>query len=308
MSQLELPGLEATNPLGFLAALGTLTVCERMSPDRTLRLSWTDTVVPTPRLHGVATFDEVVDAVLVDRDLWTPSVALDWPTADRPWTDVKGTTDEIGAWLTNAHAAASEDGGRALSLVTALVGEISVDQGGKAKPSDLHFTAGQQRFLSMARQLRETVDAERLIEGLAGPWRYDSDAPSLMWDVTDDRVYALSATDPAKDKKRTVPGAEWLALMGLTCLPVVGRQGRTQTPGCSGEWHRGGAFSWPVWRSALPLSVVRSLLTLDDLRADDPPPSLAARGVIRVCRSRITRSAQGGYGSFRPTDLVFDEQ
>lgn len=306
MSYVELPGIDGTNPLGFLAALGVLAVQERMQPQSDVRLSWTDTVIPVPRLHGVRSLEDLVADVLADRDRWRPSVALDWPTSEEPWTDVKVQPDEVRAWLRAAEDARPDDDGRALSLVTALVAETSVDRSGAAKPSDLHFTAGRQQFLVMARKLRDVIDADRLVEALDGPWRYDADAPSFMWDVTDDRVYALAATNPATDQKLTVPGAEWLALMGLALLPVVGAVGRTLTPGCAGSWQRGGSFSWPIWQSALTVRVVRSLVTTRELSRPDPPPELALWGVRRVCRSRITRSAQGGYGTFRPTDIVYD--
>lgn len=306
MTAVELGALDGTNPLGFLAALGTLSVCDRAWPDRDVRLSWTERVVPTPRLHGAADVPEIVAAVMADRDGWRPSVAMDWPAEESPWGDVKADEAAIRAWLEAAQDASATDGGRALSLVTALVAEVSRDRSGKAKPSDLHFTAGRQQFLTMARELRDHLVAEQLTEALAGPWRYEADAPSLMWDVTDDRVYALSATNPATDKKRTVPGAEWLALMGITCLPVVGTRGRTLTPGCVGEWHRGGAFTWPLWDTPVSADVARSLLTLPGLLEERPSSSLRARGIIRVCRSGITRSAQGGYGAFRPVDHVLD--
>jgi hypothetical protein len=308
MDEVVMPGLEAVNPLGFLAALGTLAVCQRQHPERCVRLSWTDTAVPTPTLHGMRDLEDLVAAILDDKTRWGRSVALDWPLDGPAWTDVKVKADEVRIWLQSARDTSPTDGGRALSLISALVAEVSVDNSEAAKPTDLHFTAGRMRFLKIARQLRDALDEDRLLEALQGPWRYDAAEPSLLWDATDDRIYALSAVNPAADTKLTVPGADWLALMGLTFLPVVGTVGRTLTPGCSGSWHRGGTFSWPVWRPPLEADVVPSLLTLPDVVADPPPPSLARRGVLRVYRSRITRSAQGGYGSFRPATVVFDAQ
>lgn len=308
MTHIDLPALEGTNPLGFLAALGALAVTARMRPEMTVRLSWKDAAVPTPQLHGLQNLDDIVEAVLEDRDAWEDSVALYWPPKGPYWKDVKLTQSEVKEWLSAAESAVESDNSRSLSLVVALVGQVSVDRSGSAKPTDLHFTAGQQQFLDMARQLHENIDAGHVVEALEGPWRYDSDMKSFKWDVTDDRVYALSAVNPTTEAKLTVPGAEWLALMGMTMLPVVGTSGRTLTPGCDGDWHRGGTFSWPLWRPGLSVSVVKSLLTLRDLLEETPTRNLSARGVMRICRSRITRSAQGGYGSFRPTDIVFDEQ
>src|SRR5438105_15306098 len=53
---LELPALNGANPLGFLAALGTLiTLRQEGHPDA--RLGWRRTIHWTPMLHGLATRD-----------------------------------------------------------------------------------------------------------------------------------------------------------------------------------------------------------------------------------------------------------
>lgn len=305
MPDLVCTGLDASNPLGFLAAIGALAVIDREAADTTPRMSWTDDVVAAPVLHDVATADDVVAQVMADHDAWSDSTALDYPP-EEPFTDVKLAAKELRRWIEACMDAAEHDGGRALALVSALVAESSLDNNGMAKPTDLHFTAGQQRFLTMARALREGVTPDGIHEALIGPWRYTSELPSFKWDVTDDRVYALSATDPSADKKLTVPGAEWLALQGLTLYPVVGRRGRTMTSGCTGTWKRG-EFSWPLWSCALTFEEVRTVAGLAAIVEPQPPRSLIQRGVTRVYRSTIIRSEQGGYGSFRPPRLVLDD-
>lgn len=127
-----------------------------------------------------------------------------------------------------------------------------------------------------------------------------------MWDTSDHRDYALSATNPASSSKATVPGADWLALRGLSLIPVTPHGERTQTPGCGGRW-RSGWFTWPpLWGAPLAASVTRSLL---QAIPEDEEPSrtgeMAAWGVHRLYRSRITRSDQGGYGTFRPSGPVW---
>jgi hypothetical protein len=304
MVELELPALDAGNPLGFLAALGTLAIAERQWPDRDVTLGWNHSVQSHPCLRGVERVDELAEAVLEDRESWKRSPALEYPP-DAPWTDVKVTPQQLRDWLQACLSHRPQDGGRALTLATALVAELSLAGKAEAKPTDLHFTAGQQKFLTMARTLRDGIDHDRIIEAVQGPWRYDSTLPSFKWDVSDDRIYALSATNPADDKKRTVPGAEWLALHGLSLLPTVGQPGRTLTPGCRGQW-KDGEFTWPIWTNRITADEVRSLMTLPDLAADEIPPSIRARSVHRVLRSRITRSDQGGYGSFRPPRILLD--
>lgn len=305
MTELRLTGLEGSNPLAFLAALGALSVCERMQPGASRpRLAWVDEVVAVPVLSAQLGTDALIDLILQDREQWRRSPALQWPPAN-PADDVKFSDAELREWLSACAAAEPNDGGRALAFAMAMVAEGSYTDSGDAKPTDLHFTAGRQKFLKMARELRDGLSAGDLEEALVGPWRYDSTLPSMKWDVTDDRVYALSPVDPAGEKKLTVPGAEWLALVGLTAMPVTWRPGRTVTTGCSGRW-RQGTFSWPVWRAPLELSEVRTLIGQRDLTVARPPVRLVTRGVTRVFRSVVTRSDQGGYGSFRPPRVVLD--
>jgi hypothetical protein len=64
-------------------------------------------------------------------------------------------------------------------------------------------------------------------EALFGPWLYARALPVLQWDNSQTRDYALRASDPSKEKKLGVPGADWLAFRGLSFLvaPVRDRIG-----------------------------------------------------------------------------------
>lgn len=310
---IELRPLDGGNPLGFLAALGTLVVADRMLGPTRARLSWVDEVRPYPLLD-VESVDQLVEAVMADRDAWVGVPGLDFPPPPAPpWDEVKVAPADVRRWLQACHEYEAHDGGRSLGLASALVAEGSLAENKEeAKPSDLHFTTGQQKFLAMARRLRDGLTGGHVREAVVGPWRYKSHLKSFKWDVTDDRVYALAATNPATDAKLTVPGAEWLALMGLSLLGVTARRGagsdRTLTPGTSGSW-KSGSFTWALWAAPLGVDTVRSVLTVPELTGiDGPAPALdvQARGLLRVYRSVITRSNQGGYGSFRPPSIVAD--
>lgn len=297
-------GLEGTNPLGYLAALGALGVTTRAGRDT--RLAWQQTVLPVAELSGTTEVDELVDIVLADRDAALSSTALTFAFANKPLPDVKfGDPAETATYLRACREA--EDDGLSEGIAAALIAEVSVDGKGNAKPSDLHLTAGRQLILDMARALAETLTAEDVREALVGPWSYTRKTPSFMWDVADDRVYALSAVNPASDAKVAVPGADWLAFRGLTALPVVGRIGRTLTPGTAGRWKQG-TFSWPLWRAPISWFVVECLqaaLPRSESRLQEwvPPP-----GVFRVLTSNIVRSDQGGYGTMRPPRVVWERQ
>ena len=306
MSVTHLAGLEGTNPLGFLAALGVQAVLA--SGAERPRLWWSDDVTPRALVDGAFTAERIADQALEVFTQWKGGPALNPTRPDgspMPKGDeLKLARDDIRAYVCQVRKRSPGS-----TLITALVAEGSLDNQGVAKPSDLYFTAGQMKFLDMARKILDGVSREDLIMGLEGPWNYASTLPSFMWDVSDDRVYALTAGNPSKEKKLTNPGPEALAILGLGLYPVFAGRGRTLTQGCSGSW-KSGRFSWPLWRKPASLDSIKSLLA--HAYASDRRPTVTKRhrwfrawGITLILRSPIRRSAEGGYGTFGPPEVVW---
>lgn len=299
---IELSALDGTNPLGFLAALGVLDVLHRAGREPAMR--WTDDLVPLPVVQGAADQDELVTLIDADRVRWQSSVVLHGP-AEARLDDVKPAPDVHRTWVRQVMA--TLDGTRAdADLFCALLSEGAVDGKGNGKPTHLHFTAGQQKFLVMVRELADKVDAERVREALFGPWREDSPLPSLSWNSQGERIYALRALNPSTEKRLGVPGADWLAFLGLAFFPTcaVTSPGSDQvslrTTGCDRAWKRS-ALRWPLWTVPLDRDVVWSLVGDSAVVGEDkrlPSEQLGARGVRQVVEAPIRRSDQGGYGSF----------
>lgn len=310
MSRLELGALSGQNPLGLLAALGAVDGIDRLRPELRVRLSWTDTLVPRAVLTGIDSLDEVVSILDCDREEWCASVILNWGPDGSPLDVVKPSAEDARRWV---KAVMDGDGPRTaaeVTLLAALFAEGAVDEKGtKTKPTHLDFTAGQLRFLASVRRLAGSVDPGRLHEALAGPWRYDSkDLPVLRWDIRGERVYALRATDPSesKNKEHGVPGADWLAFVGLSFFPVWPRRGKLVTTGCSERW-KSSSLTWPLWSAELRPMVIRSLLR-DAAIAEAPEGVRRARGIFQVLRAPIRRTDQGGYGSFGAPQPVVPER
>lgn len=309
MAGLELSALRGHNPLGFFAAVGALDVVTRAVPERPVTLRWTDELEPCALLQGPDSIDHLVALCDADRERWAPSVVFDWELKGVPLKDLKMAPDELRSWIEEARSRVIEAAGsRAeamadLHLLAGLVAEGALAGKGDTKPTHLHFTAGRQLFLVMARELREGLDAERFREALVGPWRYDSPLPSFNWDTRGERIHALRGFDPASEKRMGVPGADWLALLGMRFFPVAAVRGTAVTTGCSGSW-KSGSFTWPLWYIDLPAPTVAALL------ADRSLTGLGASarrrlGVHHVLRAPIRRSEQGGYGSFGAPEPVF---
>ncbi len=69
----------------------------------------------------------------------------------------------------------------------------------------------------------------------------------------------------------------------------------------TGGW-KNGVFHWPVWSAPSTRLEVASLLRGDVTRLRRQERE--ALGVTQVFSSAITRSDQGGYGSFSPADVA----
>ncbi len=301
----RLTGLEGTNPLGFLAALGVQVLFD--FEEHQPKLWWSDDVIPHAVVDAEFSVDRVVDQALRVFPMWAESPALSPGFGSKADNTGKFSPQELTKYLERTRSQFL--GNR---FATALVAEGSLDGAGKiAKPTDLYFTAGQLQFLKIARQILTDVDSDSLVEGLAGPWSYSSPLSSLGWDTTDDRIYALAAVNPAKEKKLTNPGTEALAILGLSYHPVYAsrdRRGRdrTLTQGCAGPWRRGGTYTWPLWTRPATPNAVRSLLahaTGDELRRQSR--NYRGWGISSIMRSAIRRSDQGGYGTFGPPEIVW---
>ena len=188
---------------------------------------------------------------------------------------------------------------RSADLAAAFASEIIVDNNGNTKPTAFHFTAGQQTFSKMVTELVNGVEEADFKRALVGPWTRSSKLPSLSWDATATRYYALRATDPSKEKRGSEPGAEWLAFRALPFYPVAPRGKRLVTPGVEGGW-KNATFSWPLWTRPCTLPAIRSLLSYKGLGVTSQRER-SMRGIAAVLSSDIKRSDQGGYGSFSPS-------
>lgn len=305
---LRLTALQARNPLGFLAAVGTLEVAARFFPKA--RLYWAGSLNPRAVLSGLSQ-EEMHSAVSRDQDDVASSPILSWP-ADGPYPDLKISKSELSEWAAaiQSHVVADPDRDWVSDLWCGLVSEFGLDNKQISKPTHFHFTAGQQKFLSMVRELARTP-AERFDEAWFGPWRMDSPTPVLGFDNREERAFALRAFNPAGEKKLGVPGADWLAFRGLAMYPTATFGGRLRTRACDRAWKES-EFRWPVWTQPLSRRVVMSLLGDPRLVGGstvarrDGGNQLTQRSVERVYAAPIRRTDQGGYGSLGPAQVLVE--
>jgi hypothetical protein len=306
MTELLLTGLDGKNPLAFLAALGVLNALadhvKAGQPEP--RLVWRPGGTYQPAIVDGPDREALLDVLGKDLASFGAEPAIERLRYKKAGEgneahDLKPPPSDFARYL---RGLVTDDLRRSLTFAAAFATDVAVDNNGNTKPTALHFTAGQQELLAMVSELIDGVLPADFEEALFGPWRYDRPLPVLQWDNASARDYALRASDPSKDKKLGVPGADWLAFRGLPFIRVAPVGDRILTTGCSGEW-KTGAFRWPIWTVPLSRPVIGSVLTSREVFQVDPA-TLHARGIAIVFESAIRRSDQGGYGSFAPARVA----
>jgi hypothetical protein len=306
---LTCPALAGANPLPFFAALGVLEALDarwKQSPNAPQpRLGWSAVGLRTvARFENGPSSESLIELLLEDRGFWLDSPVLTGAGVfSSPPKDLKVEPHEVRSWY---QAVLDTNSARQERLFRALLSEGALDasKGTSAKPTHLHFTAGNQAFLKMVRELGRGLDEDELREAMFGPWTYQAVKPSLSWDTTmPDRQYALRASNPSTEKKPCIPGAEWLGFLGLAAFVVHTQSpSRALTTGCEPGW-KVGSMTWPLWSQPLSWSGVRGLLSTF-ATADSPGRFAKAgsagdqRGIGRALTAQIHRADQGGYGSF----------
>ena len=303
---LLLNGLNGGNPLAYLAALGALRTTALMWPDQTVRMHWSSA---QGHWHPHLTL-----AREVDRDDWLTALAqtLESGSGHAAFTLADDLTVPCSKFREAAKDAASQalPGDRSHADFLAAFGSEAIESEANGKePGQIADTAlrtmsgaGHQHFLGFMRELAKGTEIGHLRHALFETWRYADPGPSMRWDPVDDRRYALRWRQPSGDPVTTVRGANRLAIEALPLLPTAPVRARLETTGFTQRKGRGVLWTWPIWTVPVPLDVVRSLLSLPQLQADEPDRrNLSAQGIAEVYRcERITEGKYRNFTSARP--------
>jgi hypothetical protein len=304
MSAIILRGINGANPLGYLAALGTLRLL-----GETARLHWVREEVwrPVIEVQGDAGETEICELLLAAKtapaDLFVSSLGKN--------ITVERTVYET--FVKQAHDGASAGDRRLADFAAAFGNEVCDDE----KKNRIEYTplcfitgSGHQDFLETMRTLKKQISAKQLHATLFEPWQYADKGLSMRWDPGDAKEYALRWSDPGPEGAWTVWGANLLAVEALPLFPSYptsypkGR--KLQTTGFR-PIRRGGnrthEYSWPIWTCALGGDAVGTLVGMRELQEDQPDTTrLGAMGIAAVYRAQRVRIGAGANFkvSFRP--------
>lgn len=240
--RLDLPGLQAYLPVGFMAGLGLL----RLLPPG-CRLGW-EARGQTAFVDGIGR-DALLDALAVHM-------------AGRAAAPELAIADDVRRFPLERFrecAATADD------ATLAWMRSWWREDGDVTRPTDLCLTGGPQRMLKMARELAASLDPSRskqaaarmrdkFAEALFGPWRHEDDVASWGWDPLSFRPGALAATEPSKTRLAGVAGVYWLAWEAQPLLPCLLGAGTV-------GFERGQrAWTWASWAEPLDAPAAAALV------------------------------------------------
>lgn len=306
-STLVLAGLDGSNTLAFLAALGTLRVLDESTDFANVRMHWA-----------------------ASRGAWSPAISAHPSTVDEPpildtltkalGDDIKTHPARLLATLAEAkdddherHAisarliAAAPPQRRMLAWLAALASDaVPADRTNQLQ------TVRRDYFYGNLTSVIKNCTRDHLQRALFGQWDYADPLhnQSLHLDPSEDRRHAHQWSQPSGDPERNrsggMLGANRLAIEAFPLFTSVPEGDSLRTIGFTGTRANNTRWTWPIWTAPLGRPEVCSLLTLPDLQLESPDDqarlSLHERGIIAAFRTR--RILVGKTPNFTPARRI----
>jgi len=234
---LLLRGLDGSNPLGFLAAVGTLKVLNDCL-EESVRLGWhVFDGAWRPTLTGLNDEEEEfcrrVCKILKDFPMTVFAIGKE----DRKTKNKQGEEQireankfpfvnsvfirELKKWQADSSLHCRREVDLLASFGTYIYPDNKTDEFQETKFRMVRSgDADRQGMLSYARKIRENISVEHIKRTLFSDWDYQDTGrgTSLRWNPLEDQSYALRWDDPSKSDSRTMHGANCLATEGLACF------------------------------------------------------------------------------------------
>jgi CRISPR-associated endonuclease/helicase Cas3 len=294
-------GIDGTNPLGFLAAVGAFRLLSQ--PHASLKMGWRFVDGAwRPALFGLhmqfAELGSELHAALqtLDKTSWSLDKKLPFPLARFRNAALQASISTSAADRTVADDLACLGS----ECVQDKDGDFGVTSFCMVRSGD----STGQGLLAYGKRILETTSAEQLQQTVTGPWMYQDDQCALRWDPAEDRGYALQWRNPSKVGALSMKGANCLALMGLQLFTAVPSNRKTETVAFGFKRPKQSSLTWPLWTHPVSREVLASLLCMADLQKAQPPQAELERcGISGVYRcDRVMTSTY--YANFTPARRV----
>jgi hypothetical protein len=311
-----LHGIDGSNPLGFLAALGTLRALTMIYPDASVCMRW--------KVYGGA-WRPVVEAKGIG---WSPEKTSDrlseWLAAppQMPLLESEDLGDNLTIspttfrWFGRHFLSEADNGNPHALAALAFLAAFGTDASHQPHSKDRKLMqdtalrtmsgAGHQHFIKFMRAIIANTSALHIRRTLFERWTYEDEGRglNLRWDPIDDRRYAMRWKNPSSDAAVSMRGANRLAIEGLPLLVTAPSGNDLETTGF--RFRRGTFWSWPIWEDPIDLEVVRTTLQIaavSNLKEDTDFAELSAIGIKTIYRSQ--RITIGKFRNFTPAQPVF---
>ena len=295
-----LRGLDGSNPLAFLAALGTLRTLTLALPDEGVRMNWEQhDGAWRPKVFCSLSGDSDALVALIASTLEAPSKALE---VDKR---LPFAAEKFRGLLLQAVC----DKDWACAEWLACLGTEAIVDDEAFADTDLRMvrsgdSAGQGMLHYACLVVKQTAPDD-LRHCLFDRWIYSQRGSSFRWDPTEDAQYALQASNPSKEGISSVIGANRLALEALPLLPVYPVGNTAITLGFGAVTKRvGRELRWPIWDRPVPMSVVSSLMGLKAINTSPVSwEEIRRTGIVAVFSSAQYKPNQY-YSNFRPAHVL----
>jgi hypothetical protein len=287
---LNLPGLDGSNPLGFLAALGLVRALGQGSGHCPVHIKWLPldgTWIPSVKLRSEQPFDQdalldVLKRVLV-RDIdGHPARLLREVRIEERHARRNFFCRRLDQTARNARTDAD--------WLAAVASDFAPDDA----VNQLQ-TARRDYYYDNLTSIIKLTEVRHLRRAIFERWDYGDplDNQSLHLDPSEDRRHAYQwnkpAGDPDRGKSGGMLGANRLAIEAIPLFTSFPERDTLHTVGFVGNRSNDTRWTWPIWNMWLASASLPSLLSLPDLQVPTPDAQqrheLHQRGIAAVFRS-----------------------
>lgn len=296
---LSLPGLDGSNPLGFLAALGLFRIVEAAFGADGAQMQWTPgNGTWVPRITSCPiNADTLLD--LLEKDL--PSQIDQHPinVLDNLSSCNEVQRRQLFQQIASDHYKSD--------WLAALASDFA-----PTSANNQLQTARRDYYLGNLASVISRTTRDHLERAIFYPWDYADplDNQSLHLDPSEDRRHAhqwnTPAGDPDRKKAGGMLGANRLAIEAIMWFTSLPADDALRTVGFTGQRSRNTRWTWPIWNVPLTSATIRSTLVLAELQEPRMAPQTAAqlrrRGVAAAFRT--ARILVGKTPNFTPAERI----
>lgn len=300
----KFPALSSSSLLGFMAALGAFYTLNGRPEYKGCRLIWIpqgSSHYPTLRTPGKVDSETLLEHL---HESLTSQTAHEVLTFEKNLKVNQNVFRTLCGRMADEFLKSHDQFG--CSMLAAFGSDAIINDEGMIEDTAFRTMggAGHQHFLAFMNELAKSTTLDHLREALVGPWRYRDPSPTMRWDESDDRRYALRWEEPSKDPVRTVRGANRLAVAALPLFPTYpSTNGILATTAFKGGKSNNTFITWPVWTGWLTLDAVKSVLSLNELQESEPShEKLRTLGIVTTFRSQ--RITLGKFRNFTPAKII----